>query len=282
MRSIFIYCDGGFGNRYNAMLSGLVIAEAAGLEPVIVWPVNNWCGASYEDIFEIPRVVQNRELISFVAEKDHQHHLMVEDHLRMNVPNLSPIDCKDFSSLLDSVRGTDKDVFYYVALIPDCVDRSLIKKHVLANPFRSAIRERANTFLRENNLSEFFGIHIRKTDFDAGEANEQNLFELVGQRSDYMFFVCSDSKDVERRFASLPNVRAYEKQAHVEKLINGEWTSHTVDCSGRIYAGNVNRSGLSVIEAIVDLLILSKSRVVRTSNSTFLEAALMLKACEAN
>jgi hypothetical protein len=282
VRSIFIYCDGGFGNRYNAMLSGLVIAEAAGLEPVIVWPVNNWCGASYEDIFEIPRVVQNRELISFVAEKDHQHHLMVEDHLRMNVTNASPNDFQDFSGLLNYVQASDKDLFYYVALIPPYIDMGLVKKHILANPFRSTITARADAFIRERNLSEFFGIQIRKTDFGSGGADDQNLFDLISQRADKTFFVCSDDKDVERRFAALANVCIYDKQAHVEKLVDGEWNSHTADSSGRVYACNVNRGALSVVEAIVDLLILSRSQVVRTSGSTFLNAALMLQACRAD
>jgi hypothetical protein len=281
MKSIFIYCDGGFGNRYNALLSGLAIAEAGGLEPVIVWPTNNWCGASYEDIFENARVVQNRELVSFVAEKDRYHHLMVEDHLSMNVPNVSPSNFTDFPSLLEYAKATDKDVFYYVALIPQCVDMLLVKKHLLANPFCPAIRDRAAAFLREQNLSEFFGIQIRKTDFGAGGADDQNLFDLISKCPDKVFFVCSDDKDVERRFAALENVRIYDKQAHVEKLVEGTWNSHTADHSGRVYACNVNRGALSVMEAIVDLLILSKSKVVKTSNSTFLNAALLLQSCGA-
>lgn len=278
MKSIYIYCDGGFGNRYNAMLSGLSIADASGLNPIIVWPINNWCGASYEDIFEHPRNAQNRELTTFVDEKDAYNHLMVKDHLGMNVPNISPLDFTSFDSLLAHIKTTDKNVFYYVATIPECIDINLIKKHMLANPFRTEIKERANTFIEKNNLSEFFGVQIRKTDFGASGADEQNLFDIISQCQDKVFFVCSDDKDVEHRFSSLENVRIYEKKAHVEKLVDGDWTTHTSDYSGRIYACNVNRGALSVIEAIVDLLILSKSKIVNTSSSTFLRAALMLQA----
>ncbi len=278
-RSIYIYCDGGFGNRYNALLSGLFLASEAKLNPIVVWPVNNWCGASYDDIFETPMSVLNRELASFVAEKDKFHHLMEEDHLGMQVPYISPRNVTELAKLTDYIAASAKDVFYYVALIPACINLDQIKPHLLAHPFRTETVKRAEDFLQSQKLTEFFGIQIRKTDFGANGADDQNLYDLISSRADAMFFVCSDDKDVELRFAALTNVRIYDKQAHVEKLVNGGWNSHTADHSGRVYACNVNRSGLSVLEAIVDLLILSRSKIVRTSGSTFLSAALMIQAC---
>jgi len=278
-RSIYIYCDGGFGNRYNALLSGLFLAQQTGLKPVVVWPVNNWCGASFDDIFENPMPVHNRELASFVADKAKFHHLMEEDHLGQQVPFMSPRNVTDICVLTDYIATSEKDVFYYVALIPACIGLDQIKPHLLAHPFRDQIVERANDFLQKHHLVQFFGIQIRKTDFGPNGADDQNLYDLISGRADAMFFVCSDDKEVERRFSLLPNVRIYEKQAHVEKLVDGGWNSHTADHSGRVYACNVNRSGLSVLEAIVDLLILSRSQIVRTSGSTFLTAALMIQAC---
>jgi hypothetical protein len=76
----------------------------------------------------------------------------------------------------------------------------------------------------------------------------------------------------------LPNVAIYEKQAYVEKLVAGDWTTLASDHSGRVYPCNVNRSAQSVIDAVVDLLVLSHSEVIKNSNSTFLNAALLLKA----
>lgn len=281
MRSIYIYCDGGFGNRYNAVLSGLVLAEAADLNPIIVWPTNNWCGAAFEDIFEpTAHTVVRRELTTFVAEKDQQHHLMVEDHLRMGVPNQSPVLFPAFAELLAYVRGSDKDVFYYTALVPPCMDAQAVRRQVRALRFRPEILARADDFVREQaGGGEFFGVQIRKTDFGANGADDNNLFDLIGKCPDRRFFVCSDDKGVEERFATLPNVAIHHKRAHVEKLVDGDWTTTTADQSGRVYACNVNRSAVSVIDAIVDLLILSKSKVVKTSNSTFLNAALMIQAC---
>jgi hypothetical protein len=133
------------------------------------------------------------------------------------------------------------------------------------------------TFLHKNGLSDFLGLHIRKTDFGSHGADDDNLYTLVTNCPQKQFFVCSDDKEVERRFGNLPNVAIYPKRAHVEKLVEGDWNSTISDHSGRVYACNVNRSETSVEDALVDLLILSRSQIVRTSNSTFLNTALLLK-----
>jgi hypothetical protein len=51
MNTIYIYCDGGFGNRFNNLLNGLFIAKYCNYAPKIIWPVNNWCGATFTDLF---------------------------------------------------------------------------------------------------------------------------------------------------------------------------------------------------------------------------------------
>ena len=43
----------------------------------------------------------------------------------------------------------------------------------------------------------FYGLQIRKTDFGAGGADDDALFELVRMARDKRFFVCSDDKGVE-------------------------------------------------------------------------------------
>jgi 2-polyprenyl-3-methyl-5-hydroxy-6-metoxy-1,4-benzoquinol methylase len=60
-------------------------------------------------------------------------------------------------------------------------------------------------------------------------------------------------------------------------MVPGEWSTTTADHSGRLYASNVNRKDVSVEDAVVDLLILARSQIVRTSHSTFLNTALLLK-----
>lgn len=278
MRSIHIYCDGGFGNRFNGLISGLAIAEEAHLAPVIVWPSNNWCRARFNEIYSAQMVVLDRELATYVPDKLSFQFLWTEDHLGMGVDFRSPLQLESMEAVKSYLASSENDVFYHSPLIPGFIDPATIQRLIRNLHFLQEIQSRADAFIHDNDLNVFFGIQIRKTDFGANGADEQNLFDLISGCPDKRFFVCSDDADVEKRFKQLRNVAIYPKRAHVEKLVDGGWNQHTADCSGRIYACNINRNAQSVIDAIVDLLILSRSQVVRTSNSTFLNTALLLQA----
>ena len=54
-----------------------------------------------------------------------------------------------------------------------------------------------------------------------------------------------------------------------------------MDNEGNEYSFNVERSDESVIDAMVDLLILSKSTILNTSESTFLRTALLIQESNA-
>lgn len=280
MRSLHIYCDGGFGNRLNGLVSGLLIAGMVGLKPVIVWPCNNWCGARFGEIFENSDVqVIDRELATYVPEKGNFHFFMTEDHLGMGVPNLSPLAVGVLLNVIQYLQSDGRDVFYHSPLIPGYLEAAWVSAQIRLLKIRGEIESRAAQFMEQSGLkAPFYGLQIRKTDFGAGGADDKSLFELVQRAADKRFFVCSDNKEVEARFRKLPNVAVYEKRAYVEKLVAGDWTALAADHSGRVYPCNVNRSAQSVMDAVVDLLVLSYSEVVKTSNSTFLNAALLLKA----
>ena len=279
MRSLHVYCDGGFGNRLNGLVSGLLFAGIAGLKPVIVWPCNNWCGARFDEIFENADIqVIERELATYVPEKGSFHFFMTEDHLGMGVSNLSPLVVSTLPEVIQYLQSDGRDVFYHSPLIPSYLEAAWVSAQIRLLKIRAEIERRAIQFMEKAGLRDpFYGLQIRKTDFGAGGADDNALFDLVEKAADKRFFVCSDNKEVESRFRRLPNVAIYEKQAYVEKLVAGDWTALAADHSGRVYPCNVNRSAQSVIDAVVDLLVLSHSQVVKTSNSTFLNAALLLK-----
>ena len=280
MRSLHIYCDGGFGNRLNGLVSGLLFAGIAGLKPVIVWPCNNWCGARFGEIFENADIqVIERELATYVPEKGNFHFFMTEDHLGMGVANLSPLAANVLPDVVQYLQSDDRDVFYHSPLIPGYLEPAWVSAQIRLLKIRVEIEAQAVQFMEKAGLRDtFYGLQIRKTDFGAGGADDNALFELVQKATDKRFFVCSDNKEVEARFRKLPNAAIYEKQAYVEKLVAGDWTALAADHSGRVYPCNVNRSAQSVVDAVVDLLVLSHSEVIKTSSSTFLNAALLLKA----
>lgn len=277
-RSMHIYCDGGFGNRFNGLVSGLVLARLAGLQPVVVWPRNNWCGAGYGELFADGPTVLDRELLSYGAEKAHLHFFMTEDHLNLGVANLSPLQLPNLDQALAWLQGSSRDVFFHSPLIPAYLDPAAVRAQVRQLPLQRAIVSRAMAFMASRRLKDYLGIHIRKTDFGSQGSDDKGLFELLRNCPQKQFFVCSDDASVEQQFASLPNVTTYPKRAYVEPLVAGGWNTPTTDHSGRVYACNVNRSALSVEDAVIDLLLLSHSQVVDTSNSTFRNTALLLQA----
>lgn len=280
MRALHVYCDGGFGNRLNGLVSGLLFAEAAALRPIVVWPCNNWCGARFSDIFEQQDFqILERELAAYPPQKEMFDFFMTEDHLGMGVANLSPLAVESLANALDYLDRGSKDVFFHSPLIPSYFEMESVCGVLRKLTFQPNILGSAENFRKTSGLGEnYYGLQIRKTDFGSGGADDDALFSLVQKAGDKKFFICSDNKDVEARFSRLHNVAVYEKKAYVEKLVPGDWTALAADHSGRVYPCNVNRSAQSVIDAVVDLLVLSHSQVVKTSNSTFLNAALLLKA----
>jgi hypothetical protein len=280
MRFLHVYCDGGFGNRLNGLVSGLLLSGIAGLTPVVVWPRNNWCGASFSAIFDNSGIqVIERELVTYVPQKSSFHFFMTEDHLGMGVSNLSPLAAPVLTHVVQYLQSDSRDVFYHSPLIPSYLDAAWVSAQISLLKIREEIEMRAIQFMEGMGLHDpFYGLQIRKTDFGAGGADDSALFDLVKKAADKRFFVCSDDREVEERFQKLPNVAIHEKQAYVEKLVAGDWTALAADHSGRVYPCNVNRSAHSVIDAVVDLIVLSHSEVIKTSNSTFLNAALLLKA----
>ena len=283
MRSVYIYCDGGFGNRFNALVSGLVLAKTLDLSPQIVWPVNNWCGAAFGDLLESDLPVLDREVATFVPERQHFRHFLVEDRLGLQpgwTVDESPLRMGHWDAVRAHLGVCNADVFYYTALIPPFMAAADVLAEVRGLRLRRGIIDTVDAFLRDSGLLEqhFFGVQIRKTDFGSLGADEENLFDLLSKSEGHRFFVCSDDQKVEARFCALANVTVHRKSAYVDKLVDGDWTAVTTDCSGRSYPCNVNRNRQSVLDAVADLLILSHSQIVTTSNSTFLKAALLLQA----
>lgn len=282
MRRLLIYCDGGFGNRFNALVSGLVLARTLDLSPQVVWPVNNWCGAACRELFANELDVVERELATFVPERGRYQYFIVEDRLGIADRWSTPLQMPGWDAVRALLGSSTQDIFYYTALIPPFIGAADIVAQVRSLRLRDEIVSRARVFLGERQLGavpgDLLGVQIRKTDFGSNGADDDNLYDLISRCPQKRFFVCSDDKEVEARFAALPNVVVHAKTAHVEKLVEGSWTTPTADHSGRVYACNVNRSAQSVIDAVVDLLILSHSQIVKTSNSTFLNTALLLQA----
>lgn len=273
-----IFCDGGIGNRINALVSGLAVAHQLGLTYRIHWPVNNWCAAPFASIFA------NIEPISEVAISGLRSMLgdaqmLLHDEIASNVLGVTFQSAYRFESLDDfanqCVTG-GKPIFYYPAIMPVWVPEPLIHAELRALQFSAEITTAVRDFIQDVMAGPFHGIHLRRTDLNVG-LTDQEVFTLVRQYSDEKFFVCSDDPAAETLASAHPNVYHRPKNHSVEKNAAGEdWLAAKHDDDGRLYHGNIRRSQAAVIEGTIDLLILAQSEIVGYSGSTFQRMARLI------
>lgn len=272
-RKIFVFCDGGLGNRLNSLIGGLVIAESHNLKPIICWPENNWCGCSFTDLFENKFSVIKEDVFYFFKEES--------ENLFLSITN-NGIDLNEFyepnESGLDKISKTNKDVVYYHNKIPKFLNQEKIQRNSKNLIISNYIIKEVNSFVQKNNINRSTkGIHIRKTDYP-NQLDSEKIYKDVAADHNTMYFVCSDDQSTEEEFNKLSNVITYPKTTYVQKLVDGEWRTNIKDTGGRSFNFNVDRPKQSVIEAFVDLLVLSKTTISVKHKSTFLRWAHMYSA----
>ena len=269
--TIQIFCDGGFGNRLNTLLSGLALADLFALKATIYWPRNNWCQAGFSDIFTGAFDVSEQSLTVLAGTLDDAvvllHDQQGADTLRVAFKSAyAYASAEDFSS---QVLQTGKSIFYYPALIPPWLPPEGVAKAIGTCHFRDTIRDEVTRFVGTVIGRPFHGLHLRRTDLNVGYTDNE-VQDIVRQNPSQAFFVCSDDPIAEALAAAHPNVYQREKRAYVDKRNSaGDWNTLTADDDGRLYHSNIDRNVESVIEAAIDLLILAHSSIVGFSGSTF-------------
>lgn len=273
-----VYCDGGLCNRLNALMAALVLRELFGHEWAASWPTNNWCGAAFEQLFTLDMPVLPHSLQHFKQFQDDFLFLMHESQCDVRADRIVHHRAVPDMAAYGGVLGAGVPVIYYHNRLPPCIDLAQIGRALRHLKVGAPIVERARDFCRRHAIDEtVIGVHIRKTDFGSA-VNDVQLFNSICA-SPRRFFVCSDDREVNERFGALPNCCVFEKQSYPRKMLaEGDWNSTITDSEGRRFPYNITRSGDSVIEALVDLLILSVTSQVRSSGSTFLDTAMIFKA----
>lgn len=269
------FCDGGLANRLNALLFCLVLKELYRHDWEISWPRNNWCGASFGSLFDIDIPVKEHSLAYFKQNESDYRFLAHENQGNFDEGRITYhselADFPAYQSLLDQ----NPNVFYFHNLLPSFVSIADLQAIASGLRVKPHLVASAAAFCRDHAIDgSVVGLHIRKTDF-GNTINDNELFTLVSQNAN-RFFVCSDDAEVTQRFASLKNCHVLEKAHYPEKLMAGEgWNSWIVDKEGRQFPFNIQRSEEAVVEALLDLLILSRTNPMMASHSTFFRMALI-------
>lgn len=270
------FCDGGLCNRLNVLIMALALKAKYGHPWQIAWPRNNWCGAALDRLFDVDTPVSELPMDHYARHAADYQLIMHENQGGFPPAAITwQNQIQGFTDLEQRLaRG---DVFYYHNLLPAWADLGDLAQGLQQMRINADVYKTASDFCHEHRIDgDVLGLHIRKTDF--GDAvDDQGLFTMVSQ-SPKRFFVCSDDAEVNRRFSELPNCSVFPKNSFPQKVVaDGGWNAVTVDDQGRAFSFNITRPEDSIVEALVDLLILSRTLHVRTSHSTFLNMAMIFK-----
>jgi hypothetical protein len=270
-RRITIVCDGGLGNRFGSLFPAFSLAADNGLDYVISWPVNNWCGCEFGDIFS-PVHKFTSTTISEVAK------LQTDDLFVLHENQVGP-EIKNIimhgQTVPSIIKNSKLNIVYYHNKIPPYVSQERILFSMNKFPLAEHIKKRVYRFCKDNDVKKnnVKGIHIRKTDHPS-QVDDNVIFNAVKNDVSSRYFICSDDKDTEQKFSTLSNVIIHNKNFYVDKLVEGTWREKITDTEGRSFNFNVNRTKDSVIDGFVDMLILSRTNIiVKNNKSTFLEFA---------
>jgi hypothetical protein len=264
-RKVTIFCDGGLGNRLGTLVGGLVFAEQLDATPVVCWPVNNWCGCNFTDLFDADIESTEHNIFELFTSQQNNIFLIHENQTTLT---LSTVFGHNASSL-DTICNLEADVVYYHNKIDPQFDRSSIIRATETLTIKKSILNTVNEFIEQNGISQTtIGLHLRKTDMVG--LNDDDYYDKVVANPNSKFFICSDNGDTEKRFADLPNVYIFPKTSYAKKMIEGAWrTTDIVDTDGRPTKYNVTRDKQSVLEAFSDMLILSRTYIQPTIKSSF-------------
>lgn len=270
MSKILILCDGGLGNRLGSLIGGIHISKLINKEFEIYWPENNWCGCSFEDLFSNNfktyktgiNDLFNENINNIFLIHENQTKLILEKKIAITIENVL------------SIKDRDEDVIYYNNLPPYFMSEKEIEFILNNLIINDNILKHVDEFFNSNNFNNILGIHLRKTDF-GNLVNENDIINYINKNQNKTFFICSDDKNTEEYYSSnFTNVITNKKTEYTEKLNkNVGWNDVVEDTENRFFGFNINRSKISVIEGFIDLLILSRTKIITDNHSTFLKFA---------
>lgn len=275
---IHIFCDGGIGNRINALISGLALADRFAMHSTVYWPINSWCGAAFEDIFQNSLDIRTEALDALAGKFGHAK-IMLHDEIGAQFLKVPFASAYDYQSLEDfEHRGlpTSGDLFFYPAVIPQWIPEDLVHASLRRIHFSAHITQSVSAFMNQTMKRPFHGLHLRRTDLRVG-LTDPEVMTLVQRYPQEVFFVCSDDPCAEALASAHPHVHARAKAHHVEKKeTESDWISLSKDQEGRLSYGNIQRSREAMIEGTIDLLVLAHSQIVGFSGSTFQRMAKLI------
>ncbi len=285
-KKFIVFCDGGLCNRLNALLVAQLIAKELKINLWVAWPSNNWCQLPYAEIFDAsPNIIsQSTDIQGLNTEFSDYALLAHEQQTFSKSPFINPNLEESWQHLINSVSSSLKhqSAIYFNATIPWCCPIQQVSNIAQTLPWKSDYQLQAQAFLKTHQLRpfKFWGLHLRGTDFGHTSQYFQRWFNIIKLFPDPVV-ICTDDPKVRETYLSSPKVLS-RPITHFPQRLDADkgWNDQIIDDQNRAFNFNVFRDAESVKESIIDLMILSQSKLYFTSNSTFLTFALLMRGIE--
>jgi len=263
MKKVSIYCDGGLGNRLCSLIGGLHLSYKLNYDFEIIWLQTRWCNCNFEDLFDnnINHINLSKNLDDYINENNIT---LILSHDKVGysenieyILQSDDIDKLDFSS-------HDK-IFYRHNSIPTYINEHNSSKYLSTIKISDKILNQVKNFTEEHNINHnTIGLHIRRTDYHITTTDEL-YFNFVDFLKSRDVFVCSDEEEIEKKLKNkFSNVIVRNKLQYVQKFVDGPWRMNHLEGTDGLF--NVKRDRQSVIDAFIDMLILSRTNIIFFNN----------------
>lgn len=285
---LFIYCDGGLGNRLNSLWYGLSLLESEifvdGFE--VFWPTNSYCAAAYSDLFDEPSFsVKNVSLVD-VYRMCQPEISILQDQMDAHLLGIQHVSASMFRSqeeLLYFFNHGAKEgasILFYAGVLPSWVDMvrvlKITKKYQIK--INQEIIEHTQSFIETNLPKAYYFLHLRRTDNPIGYTTTE-CYQILASFPEATFFMCSDSVETRLYYRSFKNIVVRNSVGVEKRCVDLDYREKSVDSDGRLSPYNVFRSRDNVIDGLIDMLIMSRGNAVGLfeSGSTFQRVSKVLR-----
>ena len=252
--------DGGLGNKFNGLFQGIHLHKKLNKNLVINNVRNHSSDCNLKLLFDFDyEYIENT-----ITELDNKLDLNIPIYLhkkhlnykrRVIVNNNNYVD-PTFVFLTDSL-GVSGDI------LKECYKSVKITQSIL---------DQVSKFVQQHNITkETLSLHIRGSDSPNRDENIRTSLDFISKNKDKQFFICTDEKSIEDQLRGNPNLVFYKKTSYTEKYDKSAgWNGAIVDNDNRRWNYNAARNEQSIVEAFIEMLILSKTTCCSNNRSTFL------------
>jgi hypothetical protein len=268
-KTIINYASGGLGNILLPLCSSKVISKKTGRKLIACWEPTFACMATFKDLIdEDVEVITKNDLLLLSDVKIYAPYLSAihaDGDLFKNT-SLTQLSNKFLTLPVDHLNLNDVEeniIVYHNNIFPTLDTKEVIEEFRNLK-WNSKLTSQINELSKELNIDKSVcGVHARATDFNEGIGVYADVINtIIRTNPDARIFLCSDSEEWEVQLCAMfpKNVFIRKKKASVVKNNEnlGTWSN------------NIFRSEDSVMEAVIDIHLLSKTNfTIYNGHSSF-------------